>query len=250
MVYNNNIIVCVKVDGKILREHGEYVTLPFNSEYSILIKNLSSRKALVGIEIDGKDVLDGDKLIVGANSSIELEGFKKGNRVTNKFKFVKKTKDISEYRGDRIDDGFIRVEATFENPIWYTAYTYTYNYNPNDFIYTYYSNTTAYNSPTAKCDTVDFACCNKGINSTNNTNNTNGITVKGNNDSKQSFVSGSIGALENNSHIIIIRLKGIDSNKNETKLPVFVSTKLKCETCGTVSKSSAKFCRNCGTCLI
>jgi len=56
--------------------------------------------------------------------------------------------------------------------------------------------------------------------------------------------------LEENSHIIIIRLRGAlgVTNVKVTK-PVTVKTKLKCVTCGHVSRSSAQFCNKCGTAL-
>ena len=58
MVYQDKFVVSVKVNGKVLREHDkDHVYLPFGSEYSILLKNLESRKALVTINIDGKNAL-------------------------------------------------------------------------------------------------------------------------------------------------------------------------------------------------
>ena len=110
MVYSDKLVVVLKHKGKILREHKDVVTLPFGSEYSILVKNLNTAKAKVSIEIDGEHVLDGQALLVDANTTTELKGFLKGSRTTNRFKFIEKTAQISNYRGDRIDDGIIRVE--------------------------------------------------------------------------------------------------------------------------------------------
>lgn len=42
MVYNNNLIACIKVDGKVLREKNSSVELPFGTEYTILLKNLNN----------------------------------------------------------------------------------------------------------------------------------------------------------------------------------------------------------------
>jgi len=113
-MYNAGLVCVVKVNGRILRESMDEVYLPFNSEYSILIKNLESRKALVNISIDSQDVLDGNSLIIGPNEESELKGFMNGNKAKNKFKFIQKTKEISEFRGDKIDDGIIRLEYWFE----------------------------------------------------------------------------------------------------------------------------------------
>ena len=53
VAYQDNFAAVIKCDGIILREQDKTVKLPFDSEYSILLKNLDSRRALVRIEIDG-----------------------------------------------------------------------------------------------------------------------------------------------------------------------------------------------------
>ena len=77
MVYKNSFIVVVKCNGKIMREKDGAVTLPFGSEYSILLKNKNSRTAVASVEIDGEDVMDGHQYIVPANTTRELKGFLK-----------------------------------------------------------------------------------------------------------------------------------------------------------------------------
>lgn len=118
-MYKKDFVVVIKCNGQILREIENVVTLPFGSEYSILLKNLNSRKAQVSISIDGKDVLDDKKLVIDGNKEkeTELKGYMNGFSAKNKFKFIKKTKEIMEHRGDRIDDGIIRVEYQFEKKI-------------------------------------------------------------------------------------------------------------------------------------
>lgn len=271
MVYKNNVVVALKVHGKILGEDGDLVTLPFGTEYTILVKNLNSKKAVVKIDIDGEDVLDGDGLIVLPNSDIELEGFKKKNKVTNRFKFIKKTDKISEHRGDRIDDGIIRVEASFEKKVraydmntvvekhYHYPYYYYLNYLNCDFgQWSYTANSGTYNSGLSAEVSCNFsnipaAKIYSGTVSANDiaedSVEDNGITVKGNDDSKQSFIRGNINTLEKESSVIILRLRGMDSKEQKVKEPIFTKTKNKCETCGKVSRFSAKFCATCGTCL-
>jgi hypothetical protein len=116
-MYNAGLVCCIKSNGKILRENKDEIFLQFNSEYSILLKNLETRKALVKISIDGQDVLDNNSIIINPNSETELEGFMKGSVAKNRFKFIKKTKEISDFRGDRVDDGIIRIEYTYEQII-------------------------------------------------------------------------------------------------------------------------------------
>ena len=110
MTYKDQFVVEVKCRGKILRVKDDAVHLPFGSEYSLYLKNLNSRRASVTISIDGQDVLDNQSLILEPNSSTELEGFLRGTTAKNRFKFINKTKEIQEHRGDKIDDGIIRVE--------------------------------------------------------------------------------------------------------------------------------------------
>lgn len=118
MVYKDRFVAVIKCGGKILREKDDTVTLPFGSEYSLLLKNLESRIAVVKVTVDGQDVIDGS-LILQPNSQCELEGFLKGYQVKNRFRFIQKTEEIVEHRGDRADDGVIRVEYRFEKKIEY-----------------------------------------------------------------------------------------------------------------------------------
>lgn len=114
MVYSQKFIAVVKANGRVLREKdNNTVYLPFNTEYELFFKNLESRDCIVNVSIDGNDVLNNNKIIIKANSTSNLEGFLKNNKVTNKFKFIKKTQKIIEHRGDYVDDGLIRVEYRF-----------------------------------------------------------------------------------------------------------------------------------------
>lgn len=113
MMYTDKIVAVVKVGGKVLREQHGSVTLPFGSEYSILIKNLNSVRAQVKVSVDGTDATDGTHLVIPANGEVELERFiRNGNlRSGNKLKFIERTAGIESHRGIKVDDGLIRVEA-------------------------------------------------------------------------------------------------------------------------------------------
>ena len=114
MTYADNFVVEVKQNGKILRVKNGAVYLPFGSEYSILLKNLNSVRAGIKVSIDGEDVLDNSSLVLDANSDTVLEGFLRGTVARNRFRFINKTQEISDHRGDRADDGLLRVEFAFE----------------------------------------------------------------------------------------------------------------------------------------
>ena len=96
MMYRDSFIASVKVGGKILRETNGTVSLPFGSEYGILLKNLNSRRAMAKVTVDGQDATDGTKLILPANGSIDLERFiKNGNlKSGNKFRFIERTSKL------------------------------------------------------------------------------------------------------------------------------------------------------------
>jgi len=274
MTYKDNFVVEVKSNGKILRVKDNSVFLPFGSEYTLLLKNLNSRRASVNISIDGDDVLDNHSLILDANSSTELEGFLRGNVARNRFRFINKTKQISDYRGDKPDDGLIRVEFAFEKPqpelkIENVIREVHHHYNP-PMKFTYYGTNadwsyTDNNSSAGKTphdgeavmysnsagersieSNVTFDSL--GVQNVSEIPNADeGITVKGS-EVHQQFNYASIGELEE-STVIIISLKGITQTGSNVSQPITTKDKLTCSSCGTKSKSSFKFCPNCGTFL-
>lgn len=231
-MYNNKFIVAVKHKSRIMREIDDIVYLPFGSDYSILLKNQNITKAVADIKIDGIDALDGNSIIVEPNSMLDLEGFMSCNTVTNKFRFIEKTKKIYDYRGSRIDDGTIRVEFRFERiniePIFYGP-----KFDPWAQI-----NQTNPQFPIKYASCVEDSYCNDS-----------GLTVKGQ-ETNQDFVTGSVGRLEELPSVITILLKGREKKSNKfVNKPLTVKTIIKCPTCGTKSKSYSKFCRECGTFL-
>jgi hypothetical protein len=272
MVYRDQFVASIRCNGKILREDKDLVTLPFGSSFEILLKNISTRKVQVKISIDGKDVLDGNSIVVFPNSDHEIHGFLKGLNVTNKFKFIQKTNEISEHRGDRLDDGIVRIEYAFEKEVitktilheqhvthTYTQYPWWNNTNinyqsieipsvyvsasaGNVSLYSTLTNSNATRSLTSGSSNTVGVC----INSFNN-NADEGITVKGE-ETNQRFVSVIIGELED-SKVIVIRLKGTNDKGGIIAKPINVNEKITCETCGRSQDSINKFCGNCGTSL-
>ena len=257
-MYSNKLVVALKQNGKILRECSGTVFLPFGSEYSLLVKNLNSRKASVNIFIDGKDVLSNKSLLIRPNSEIELEGFIDGMTAKNKFRFIQKTKEISDYRGDRIDDGLIRVEFAFEkrkpevvHHIYeYHNYDYWRSWKPwtLDDTKPWYTDSTSCVADCKKCYSFNNNIVNDSLGLCNSAKfNDNGITVKGS-EISQDFTYGSIGEL-GQSHVMIIKLRGKKDNGTVIKIPITVKTKLVCPTCGKKSRSDSKYCSRCGTYL-
>jgi len=203
-----------------------------------------------------------------------LEGYMKNNIARNKFKFIEKTKQIEDFRGNRIDDSLIRVEFTFEKdePLiqdvihhhrhrhvydyWWWGYPYSHPLqSPWDtFHYDYPEitwNTTGGGTSSASFDinSQDSQInCNYSNSSENNTFNEDGITVKGQ-EINQQFGQGYTSDLEEQSHVIILKIKGFVFDKKKVEAPLFVNDKLICKICGTSNRSVHKFCSNCGVFL-
>lgn len=258
MMYKNDFVAVVKENGKILREHGNTVFLPFGCEYSILMKNLRSKNVLVSISIDGEDVLNGNSLIINGNSELELERFLEFMSEGNKFKFIQKTSKIQEYRRDKVDDGIIRIEFQYEENITKQQkpiiWSNTFKYKDKNVMWT--SASTDFNCLRGTSD-ITTCCYNHSpsnvvldgtINNASEPLYDEGITVKGSM-SNQKFAYGSIGKLEPEKHVITLQLKGSKENGDVVNKPLTVKTKQECSTCGTKNDSKNKFCIECGTFL-
>lgn len=272
MMYNNNFVVVIKSNGKVLREAGGTVRLPFGSEYSIMLKNLDSRKAVASVSVDGEDVLSGHRIIVPANKSIELKGKMLGRIVRHKFKFIERTKEISNFRGNKADDGLIRVEYWFERKqtepmIYYDSYPIKpfkgFGNDTGDYLndirigssYGGLNGTTSINycnSNVSSSFTLNSVKTGRSSSKTSNKSNRPrrevnevGITVQGSR-TRQDFIDGYTKDLESYSSVIVLHLKG-KTHKGKVLRAMTVKTKLQCPTCGRNSKSTAKWCHNCGT---
>ena len=118
MMYNQKLVASIKSKGKILREFKDTVYIPFASEYSILLKNLNTVRAVVNVFIDGENAVPGG-LVIDPGRSVDLERWIKNGNLSegNKFKFIERTAAIEEGpRGIKEEDGLIRVEYQFELP--------------------------------------------------------------------------------------------------------------------------------------
>jgi hypothetical protein len=141
MMYQNKFVVAIKSGGKILREAKDLVALPFGSEFSVLVKNLNSRRAKFTLHIDGQDVLDGQEIIVDANNEVEMKRFIRNGNMNegNAFKFIERTAAIEDGpRGIKMDDGVVRVEFWFEQEAPIVTTTYHHDVWWNEYYRPYY----------------------------------------------------------------------------------------------------------------
>ncbi len=118
MMYSNKLVASLKANGKILREFKDTVYIPFGSEYSFLLKNLHTQRAVVNIFIDGDNVVEGG-LVIDAGREVNLERYIKNSNLSegNRFKFIERTAAIEDGpRGIKLEDGLIRIEFQYEKP--------------------------------------------------------------------------------------------------------------------------------------
>ena len=253
MMYCEKLVACVKVGDKIIREQGENVYLPFGSDYSIYLKNLHTSICAVSITIDGEDVLSNHNILIDPKTSMELEGFLNDNgRAKNKFRFIEKTEQISEYRGDNIEDGlivitykFVEPRLTFSGLMDVRGSDSNFGGN-NDPLSPYYhapqwtcsAGDPTYGQVTTTCSTQYMVNCTPV--------NDLGITVKGQR-TNQNFRESKIHHNYGEEKTMVLHLKGV-TIKNE-KIATVKSTrqKIKCPTCGLLNKSYSKYCNRCGT---
>lgn len=267
MVFKKNFALAVRSNGKILREINDQVFIPFGSEYELVLKNLNSIRAQVRIWIDGSQVTSGVSLIVPPNDTVVLErSVSTGNlRAGNKFKFIEKTAKIEQYRGNKIDDGIIRIEYQFEKkydpiprpqptwikpePMWQHPQYYDdrfYCADPSQLSSVMDSNVTdvSYSSKAVLRNTA-LGKTPKSSSIACNAVNTAGITVPGS-ESNQQFSTSYGFLVESEVNVLSLQLVGEVAGQ-EVVQPITVKTKQECPTCGKKNKINSKFCVECGT---
>lgn len=241
MMYESKLAAAIKVDGKVLREFKDTVHIPFGSEYTVLLKNLNTTRAVVNVFIDGENAVPGG-LVVDPGREIDLERWIKNGNLTegNRFKFIERTGAVEQHRGIGIEDGLVRIEFQFEQPprpiVWNTSSISGGIYpqggilrGVNDVHYGVTCSTASYDATS--------------VNSSHSLLNDVGITVPGSH-STQKFSTAYVGALESVKHSMVFKLFGGTMPK-----PITVKHKPKCVTCGKQNKATSKFCQECGTAL-
>ena len=274
MMYNQKLVASIKVKGKILREFKDTVYIPFASEYSILLKNLNTVRAVVNVFVDGENAVPGG-LVVDPGQSVDLERWIKNGNLTegNRFKFIERTAKIEEGpRGIKEEDGLIRVEYQFEIPrpvinvtqtnLWsqFPGVTDRFTITASGASYSTNVNGVMRGVDFSKNGESMIASASAAINQVAPQSNELhdgmatcdwnevGITVPGSK-STQGFQHTTVGALDPTVHNIVLKIVGdLGHNKPVTK-PVTVKTKQKCDTCGSVNRAHSKFCVECGTAL-
>lgn len=269
MMYNNMFTACLKANGKILREFGDTVRIPYGTEFSILLKNLNTVRAQVSISIDGESVTGTNVLVVNPNDDFELTRYIKNGNLTsgNRFKFIERTSNIEEYRGIKVDDGIVRIQFLFERKSQFSHLisnlppSYPPHYRKEPY---WLNNGTSYSADVS--DGSIQCSASKGVNiptsaaaslkrSVSSSTmdfvevNDAGITVPGS-ISNQQFQRIDNFDVEPVTHVIVLKMLGAIETGEVVTQPITVKTQNKCPTCGTLNKIKAKFCSECATGLV
>ncbi len=287
-MYQSKLAAAIKVGGKVLRESGNTVTLPFGSEYSVFLKNMNSVRVLAKVEIDGQDATE-TKMIIEPNSSLELERFLRNGNLErgNRFKFIERTKAIEEHRGIKVEDGLVRVEfwtesvtrhvprVVYHDTVVPTPYQWVNYWYPTQSTYTASNYGGQYvNSMTRSASRHMVSLRSAGLG-------TSGITGQSMNcaamdcafgdqertgdlhrsaqvndsgitvpgsESNQRFVQGAWFPTDTQSEVVVLHLRG-EMGGQEVVQPLTVDRRLICVSCGKATLSSFKFCPRCGTWL-
>ena len=249
-MYNQKLVASIKANRKVLREFKDTVYIPFASEYSILIKNLNTVRAVVNVFIDGENVVSGG-LVIDPGREVDLERWVKNDNLSegNKFKFIERTSAVEQHRGIKLEDGIVRIEYQFERPPISVNTMPSYQWNSvlrgiQDGSITASGSTGFPNSATYSSTSASLNSVNVSAQSFNDA----GITVAGSK-STQSFTTTHVGALEAEKHSIVLKLLGETPDNKPVYEAVTVKAKPKCTTCGKQNKATAKFCSECGTAL-
>jgi hypothetical protein len=257
-MYNQKLVASIKANRKILREFKDTVYVPFASEYSILLKNLNTQRAVVHVYIDGEDQTPSG-LVLNAGQEIDLERSIKNGNLTegNKFKFIERTSAVEQHRGIKLEDGIVRIEYQFERlpvsfntlPTWQTGGML----RGTDISGSVYASGSSGSwAGTTACADIGVATNaslnNATVSAQSASFNDAGITVAGSK-STQAFSTTYVNALEIQKHTIVLKLLGETPDNKPVTKPVTVKAKPKCTSCGKQNKAHAKFCSECGTAL-
>lgn len=289
MMYSKKVAAAIKVNGKVLRENGDKVILPFGSEYSVLVKNLNSVRIKFKVSVDGQEATEGTWIIAEPNASVELERFiKNGNwSCGNRFKFIKRTGEIESHRGIKVDDGLVRIEYETEQvevvetvhrnhyvdhyydnyPYWpYTPWPRPHYPGP---IWTLGDTTTLYKSETTTSGNTQTTFTNSSVQRPGSgilrrSSGISGQSVHVNNCSLSNSIDPGItvpGSISNQQFVQGAWFKTTGQSEvliihlvgqvggKKVMKAVTVKTKASCQTCGKSNKAGNQFCSSCGSAL-
>lgn len=243
MMYRNQYVLAIRDQSKkVLREIDGKVYLPFNTEYSLLLKNASNSGALCKVSIDGTDVLGGDEIFIPAGSSSDLERFiTDGNKASGK-KFMFVPLSNSQVQDPTSgSNGLVEVHFWATEPDYYStpcrSFGKSIRPNSGTFDGGNMMFSASVGSARVSAAAVDYSA------TLGATPTAAGATVAGS-DSNQKF--GTVYGKTKVGEATVLRLQLMGRVAGETE-PILVNTPLFCTTCGKAVKFTHSFCSRCGT---
>ena len=267
---DTGFIIAILSNGKVLREVNGKVFIPFDSEYSIKIKNPTLNRVGVSIDIDGTSITS-QKIIIDKLSDITLNRMCIDGDLNSgsALKFVsvkhKDVQDPSSHENGQIKVSFFKEVVRFGNSVITT--NHIHHHHHIDYPFWYNSNTTygngagdvvGINNIVEDCHNLNFTSS-TGPSASYSTNNlrtkscnqgtlrrvqasvdTLGATVPGNQTTQQ-FTTVDIELESTPCSVMVLTLRG---RKNE---PLYTHDVLYCTKCGNKVKKNDNFCRRCGT---
>lgn len=110
-MYKNKIACAIKHKNVPLVESKDTVFLPFNTEYSIYLKNMADTIAYITVYVNGRDINPGKKIKLDPKCSSTVEKFQDTN---HKFVFKEKSIPLQLVRNNQDEDSLIRIEVAFQ----------------------------------------------------------------------------------------------------------------------------------------
>jgi len=223
MVYSGGFAIGISNNGEFLEERKDgRVTIPYDSEYVIRLRNENSRRAVCKIFLDGENVSDGG-YIIPSHDFIDIERY---SNTAKRFKFVDLNSEeaiLNGKSGPNIDGSKGLIECHF----WLERQQ---NYYVSNVVRKW---NTGYPQEKTIYKPCQFT--------TNNTlANNEGVTVQGG-ISTQQFTSGYINLDYTNCIVLKLILTGGQPQHKA----------IYCMDCGCKSpKNKAKFCYSCGYQLV
>lgn len=254
-MYNDGFVVAIKVGDRFVEEksNGNFV-VPFNSEYTVRLKNRNNRNAVAKVYIDGEEVNGLGSFILDSNSTLDLERFVDKLDSGNKFRFVPLSnsgvKDKNNGENGIIEARFQLVKPV-EKPIIYNDHHHhhhhydfpRYNTWPYKDDIVWCNNTTGkgMSSPTVTYNASNMDCCvDTGSAGPLMASDTKGATVQGSK-SGQKFSYSYVGELEARETVIRVQLVG----SSDDVLKDYYEKK-HCSSCGKKYVTGDVFCSSCG----
>lgn len=262
MAYDSQFVLAIMHNGSPVREISGKVTLPFNSEYKIRLKNKHSYlRAKARVWVDGRKASNLGDFILDAGETLDLERFLDESMTSGRrFKFV----PLSDGRvNDPTDEenGIIKVEFYRERD-YIKGRKITVNPWPTQPITPkpwWDDNSYSHGEGTIPCSNLTFTSFNAIKSSTTSSCNfvspastpdQAGATVEGGH-SGQQFVAGADFQTDVCPVTLTLRMQGPKERQSPTVCPEAKPKKKPvkvrfCPECGARRMRKAKFCHRCG----